>query len=116
MRPLPTIAALFAFAAFASPAMADPVACTWVYDATRCRTANEWRAEADTWCDKAAQSTERRRDMQRRGYATNRLFLTPMAAEFAPEGAFEAVAGQICAGEQAGLAQASALATATMDH
>jgi hypothetical protein len=116
VRALPAIAALAAFAALASPALAEPAACAWVYDATRCRTADEWRAEASTWCERAAQSTVRRWDMQRRGYATNRMFLTPMAAEFVREGAFEAVAGQICAGEQAGLAQAEARAAANMDH
>jgi hypothetical protein len=115
VRTLPNIAAQLAFS-FASPAMADPAACMWVYDAEHCRTANEWRAEARTRCERAGQSTERRRDMQRRGYATNRLFLTPMAAEFAREGAFEAVAGQICPAEQAGLAKAEATTTANMDH
>lgn len=103
------------FAASVASAAA-PRTCSWVYDATRCRNVDEWRAQAARWCERAARSTSRRWAMQRSGYATNRLFMTPMAGEFARENAFEAVAGQMCAGEQTGLAKAAAASAADMDH
>jgi hypothetical protein len=44
------------------------------------------------------------------------LQMTPMAAEFARQSAFEATAGQICAGEQAGLAKAETASVVNMEH
>jgi hypothetical protein len=99
-----------------SKAAAAPiVACSWVMSGTRCRTAAEWHVAVSIWCDKAARSTARREDMQRRGYATNRLFTSPMGAEFARETAAEAVAGGICAADQAGLVKATAETVANMN-
>jgi hypothetical protein len=40
--------------------------------------------------------------MQAKGWGMNRLFMSPRGAEFAREEQVEAMAGAICAGEQAG--------------
>jgi hypothetical protein len=95
---------------------AQPIVCSWVYDAQKCRTLDQWREQARTWCDRAAQSTARRQAMQRAGYGTNRLFLTPAGAEFAREGQAEATAGAICAAEQGGAAKAQAQTTQSTEH
>ncbi len=39
--------------------------------------------------------------MQAKGWGTNRLFMSPYGTEFAREGQAEAVAGTICAAEEA---------------
>ena len=98
------------------PPAAEPVVCAWVYDRQACHAVSEWAEKAREWCGRAAQSTARRRDMQAKGWGTNRLFMSPFGAEFAREGQAEAMAGAICAGEQAGLAAAQAAATNSMEH
>ena len=95
---------------------AQPVVCSWVYDRRACHTVSEWAEKAHEWCARAAQSSDRRRDMQAKGWGTNRLFMTPYGAEFAREGQAEATAGAICAAEQSGLALAQSMATRAMEH
>jgi hypothetical protein len=99
-----------------SPQAAQPIICAWVHDHQACRTVSEWAEKAREWCARAAQSTARRRDMQAKGWGTNRLFMTPYGAEFAREGQAEAMAGAICAAEQSGLALAQSAATKSMEH
>lgn len=98
----------------AAAAQDAEVTCSWVSQGRQCHTLDGWDKMARLWCDRAQAATARRKQEQDLGWSTNAMYLSSRGGEFARDSQIEADTGSICAGEQAGLAEAQRKASMRM--
>ena len=108
------VAALLIAGTTAAQAQDAEVTCSWVGQGQACHTLDGWEKMARLWCDRAKAATTRRKQEQALGWGTNAMYESSRGAEFTRDSQIEADTGQICAGEQAGLAAAQRQASMRM--